>query len=412
MSAEASTGAGAISAPWLTLIGLGDDGWDGLSQLARAALRDATRVYGGARHAKLLAVNGIDVTPWPSPFHEGLETLLAARGTPTVVLASGDPMWFGIGATLARRLSPSEMTILPGQSSLSLAASRLAWPLQEVEIVSLHGRAIDSLRAHLFPGARLLCLTSNGQAVDAIADLLADEGYGASRLTVLEHLGGPRERIVTGTAESWDDAVADLNVLAIEARAVRDTPLRARVPGLPDNAFRHDGKITKREVRAVTLARLAPVPGARLWDIGAGSGAVSIEWLRAARGTSAIALEPNDERRAVALANAAALGTPQLDLRSAAAPEGLDGLEPPDAVFLGGGLTAPGIVDAVYGALVSGGRLVANAVTLESEAVLLAAHARLGGDLTRIAISRASPVGGLTGWRPLMPVTQWSLVKP
>ncbi|MCA1242845.1 precorrin-6y C5,15-methyltransferase (decarboxylating) subunit CbiE [Stappia stellulata] len=401
-----------MSAPWLTLIGLGEDGWDGLSQVARATLRDATRVYGGARHAKLLVVNGIDVTPWPSPFHEGLETLLSARGTPTVVLASGDPMWFGVGATLARRLSPSEMIILPGQSSLSLAASRLGWPLQDVEIVSLHGRAIDSLRAHLCPGARLLCLTSNGAAVDAIADLLADEGYGASRLTVLEHLGGPRERIVTGTAESWDDAVADLNVLAIEARAVRDTPLRARVPGLPDNAFRHDGKITKREVRAVTLARLAPVPGARLWDIGAGSGAVSIEWLRAARGTSAIALEPNDERRAVALANAAALGTPQLDLRSAAAPEGLDGLEPPDAVFLGGGLTAPGIVDAVYGALVSGGRLVANAVTLESEAVLLAAHARLGGDLTRIAISRASPVGGLTGWRPLMPVSQWSLVKP
>jgi precorrin-6Y C5,15-methyltransferase (decarboxylating) len=412
VSENASTDAGVASAPWLTLIGLGEDGWDGLSQVARATLRDAARVYGGARHAKLLAINGIDVTPWPSPFHEGVETLLAARGTPTVVLASGDPMWFGIGATLARRLSPSEMTILPGQSSLSLAASRLGWALQDVEIVSLHGRAIDSLRAHLFPGARLLCLTSNGAAVDAIADLLADEGYGASRLSILEHLGGPRERIVTGTAESWDDAVADLNVLAIEARAVRDTPLRARVPGLPDNAFRHDGKITKREVRAVTLARLAPVPGARLWDIGAGSGAVSIEWLRAARGTSAIALEPNDERRAVALANAAALGTPQLDLRGASAPEGLDGLDPPDAVFLGGGLTAPGIVDAVHDALVSGGRLVANAVTLESEAVLLAAHARLGGELTRIAISRASPVGGLTGWRPLMPVTQWSLVKP
>ncbi|WP_172838640.1 precorrin-6y C5,15-methyltransferase (decarboxylating) subunit CbiE [Stappia sp. ES.058] len=394
------------------LIGLGEDGWDGLSQLARGALRDSPRVFGGARHAKLLVAHGIEVTLWPSPFHEGLEALLSARGTPTVVLASGNPMWFGIGSTLARRLSPSEMTILPGHSSLSLAASRLCWPLQDVEIVSLHGRSLDSLRARLYPGARLLCLTSDGAAVHAIADLLADEGYGASRLTVLEHLGGSRERVVAGTAEGWDEAVADLNVLAIEAEAVRDTPLRACVPGLPDDAFRHDGKITKREVRAVTLARLAPVPGARLWDIGAGSGAVSIEWLRAARGTSAIALEPDDGRRAVALANAAALGTPQLDLRNASAPEGLDGLERPDAVFLGGGLTAPGIVDAVFEALTPGGRLVANAVTLESEAVLLAAHARLGGELTRIAISRASPVGGLTGWRPLMPVTQWSLVKP
>ncbi|WP_349359197.1 precorrin-6y C5,15-methyltransferase (decarboxylating) subunit CbiE [Stappia sp.] len=404
--------SGQTLAPWLTVVGLGDDGAEGLPPLARRALDEAGRVFGGARHRDLLAPAGIAVTPWPSPFRAGLEALLAARGTPTVVVASGDPMWFGIGATLARHIAADEMLVLPAPSSLSLAAARLGWPLQEVEILSLHGRPLDAMRACLFPGARLLCLTSDGAAISDIADLLADEGYGASRLTVLEHLGGPRERRVSGTAEGWCETVNDLNVLAIEAVPVRDTPLRARVPGLPDDAFRHDGKITKREVRAVTLARLAPVPGALLWDIGAGSGAVSIEWLRAARGTRAIALEPNDARRTTARANAAALGTPHLDLRDATAPDALDGLEDPDAVFLGGGLTAPGIVDAVMAALRPGGRLVANAVTLESEAVLLAAHARHGGELCRLSIARASPVGGLTGWRPLMPVTQWSLVKP
>ena len=228
---------------------------------------------------------------------------------------------------------------------------------------------------------------------------------------VLEHLGGPAERRVEALAESFEGVVADLNVTAIEAVPVRDTPLRARVPGLPDDAFRHDGKLTKREIRAATLARLMPLPGSLLWDVGAGSGAVAIEWMRAARGARAIGLEPHDERRAVARANAAALGTPGLELLDADAPEGLEGLEAPDAVFLGGGLTAPGMIEAVLRALKPGGRLVANAVTLESEAVLLAAHARFGGELTRIAISRASPVGGMTGWRPLMPVTQWSLVR-
>ena len=403
--------AGASPVPWLTVIGIGEDGVVGLSPLARLALADARRVFGGERHRGLLRAAGIDVTPWPSPFQDGLEQLLAGRGTSTAVVASGNPMWFGIGATLARYVPANEMSVLPAPSCLSLAAARLGWPLHDIEIVSLHGRPVDTLRASLYPHARLLCLTANGAAISGIADLLTDEGYGDSRLTVLEHLGGPHERVVGGTAEGWNEEIADLNVLAIEAIAVRDTPLRSRVPGLPDDAFRHDGKITKREVRAITLARLAPVPGALLWDIGAGSGAVSIEWLRAARGTQAIALEPKGERRATALANAAALGTPQLSLLDASAPEGLTGLDTPDAVFLGGGLTTPGVLDAVMTALKPGGRLVANAVTLESEAILLAAHGKFGGEICRLSVSRASPVGDLTGWRPLMPVTQWSLTR-
>ena len=407
-----SPGDTARPAPWLTVIGLGEDGVDGLSPIARQALADAKRVFGGARHGELVAPLGIEVETWPSPFHKGLEALLSARGEPVAVLASGDPMWFGIGSTLARSVPVEEMLVLPAPSSLSLAAARLGWPLQDVETLSLHGRPVDLLRAVLHPGAKVLCLTSGARAAEEIADLLVDEGYGASRLTVLEHLGGPAERILSGSAEGWRGEVAALNVVALEAVAVRDTPLRPRLPGLPDDAFRHDGKITKREVRSVTLARLMPMPGALLWDIGAGSGAVAIEWLRAAPRSRAIALEPDDTRRATARANAAALGVPHLDLRPDAAPVGLEGLPPPDAIFLGGGLTAPGTLEAALAALRPGGRLVANAVTLESEAILLAAHARHGGELVRIAVSRAGAVGGMTGWRPLMPVTQWSLILP
>ncbi|GGE89064.1 precorrin-6y C5,15-methyltransferase (decarboxylating) subunit CbiE [Stappia taiwanensis] len=401
-----------MSAPWLTLIGIGEDGWDGLGPLSRQALAEAGAIYGAKRHAALLEGKCGPVIPWPAPFSAGVEALMARRGQPTVVLATGDPMWFGVGATLARRLPAGEMTVLPGLSAFSLAAARLGWPLQETELLSLHGRPVDTLRAFLRPGARLLCLTSNAATAASVADLLADEGYGDSRMIALEHLGGPRERQVSARAEGWAEEITDFYVLAIEAEAVRDTPLRARVPGLPDDAFRHDGKITKREIRAATLARLAPVADAMLWDIGAGSGAIGIEWMRAARGARAIGLEPNAGRRATARANAAALGTPGLELLDATAPEGLAGLPSPDAVFLGGGLTAPGILDAVMESLRPGGRLVANAVTLESEAVLLAAYTHFGGDLCRLSIARAAPVGSLTGWRPLMPVTQWSLIKP
>lgn len=401
-----------MTAPWLTVVGIGEDGIDGLSAVAKQALQEASCIFGGARHLELAGALAARTVPWPLPFAKGFELLEARRGTPTVVLATGDPMCFGLGATLSRRYPAEEMLVLPAPSAFSLAAARLGWPLQDADCLSLHGRPLDTLRAHLYPGARLLCLTSNAEAPRAIADLLADEGYGSSRMTALEHMGGTRERIVTGIAESWHEGVGDFHLLAIEALTVRDTPVRSRVPGLPDDAFRHDGKITKREIRAVTLAKLSPHPGALLWDIGSGSGSVSIEWLRSGPRMRAIALEPDAERRAFALANAASLGTPGLDLRDTSAPEGLKQLPEPDAIFFGGGLTAPGALEAALAALKSGGRLVANAVTLESEMVLLQAYGARRGELSRLSISRASALGGLTGWRPLMPVTQWSFVKP
>ncbi len=401
-----------MTAPWLTVVGIGEDGIDGLSALAKRALQDASCVIGGARHLELAGSLNAQTVPWPLPFAKGFELLDQRRGTPTVVMATGDPMCFGLGATLSRRYRAEEMLVLPTPSAFSLAAARLGWPLQDVDTLSLHGRPVDGLRLHLFPGARLLCLTSNADAPRMVADLLADEGYGTSRMTALEHMGGERERVISGIAESWHADVADFHLLAIEAVAVRDTPIRSRVPGLPDDAFRHDGKITKREIRAATLAKLAPHPDALLWDIGAGSGSVSIEWLRSGPRMRAIALEPDAKRRAFALANAASLGTPGLDLRDIAAPEGLVGLPEPDAIFFGGGLTAPGALEAALAALKSGGRLVANAVTLESEMVLLKTYEAQGGELCRLSIARAAPVGGLTGWRPSMPVTQWSFVKP
>lgn len=401
--------------PWLTILGIGEDGVDGLSQAGRSALQAASLVYGGARHLELLQGNSVstdcEMKAWPSPFSKGIEELAANRGQNTVVLATGDPQWFGIGATLHRRFSAEEIEVIPHLSAFSLAASRLGWPLQNVETISLHGRPLDTLRGFLYPGARIIALTSNGEAPGEIADLLADEGYGASTLTVLERLGGPQEKVTVCEAEEFSGKAAELNTVAIEAKPIPNTPVLSRTPGLPDSAFRHDGKMTKQEVRAVTLAKLAPISGQLLWDIGAGSGSIGIEWLRAAMNTKAIAIEPLEKRHVFIRGNAAALGTPQLQLVEGKAPEALDDLPQPDAIFVGGGLTSTDIIKTCFEALPSGGRLVANAVTLEGEQVLAQSWKKYGGELCRLAISRADPIGGLTGWRPMMPVTQWSLVK-
>ncbi|AXS39126.1 precorrin-6y C5,15-methyltransferase (decarboxylating) subunit CbiE [Breoghania sp. L-A4] len=395
--------------PWLTLVGIAEDGF--LSDAARAALEAAEVVYGGARHFEIVENLGGKQKTWPSPFSAVYEELDALRGRPVAVLATGDPQWYGIGATLARHFDAGEMRVLPAPSAFQLAAARLRWPLQDVETISLHGRPVETLRGFLAPGVRIIALTSNGDTVREVADILTADGYGGSRLVALEHMGGDRERIVEATARAWRETIADFNTLAIDCLADPGLAVRPRVPGLPDEAFRHDGKMTKREVRAVTLARLQPVPGALLWDIGAGCGSVAIEWMRAARNAHAVAIEPLAERRAMMAENALALGVPGLEIREGAAPDALDSLPAPDAIFIGGGLTAEGVFEAAWAALKPGGRLVANAVTLESEARLLALHRRHGGALTRIAISRASPVGGLTGWRPMMPVTQWAITK-
>ncbi|WP_269583978.1 precorrin-6y C5,15-methyltransferase (decarboxylating) subunit CbiE [Roseibium sp. Sym1] len=399
-----------MSAPWLTLVGIGEDGV--LAPGGADALAQAEIVYGGARHLELAGDIPGEKRPWPSPFSSVFEELAALRHRSVAVLATGDPMWFGIGSSLLGHFEPQDMTVLPSLSAFQLAASRMGWALQETDCLSVHGRSVDMLRAALYPGARLLVLTSNGATPREVADLLADEGYGRTRMTVLEHIGGTRERRVAGTAETWSETVADFHTLALDVVADAGFRFRGRTPGLADDAFRHDGKMTKQDIRAVTLAELKPYPGALLWDIGAGCGSVAIEWLRAAPRTRAIGLEPQDERRRLAAENAVALGVPHLDLKDATAPEGLKGLPAPDAVFIGGGLTVPGVVEAALNALKPGGRLVANAVTLESEVVLLGAYQGLGGTLKKLSVHRASAVGGLTGWRPLMPVTQWSFTKP
>lgn len=402
-----------MNGPWLSIVGIGEDGLAGLGAAAQGALKAAPVVFGGERHLGLLPeCAGQQRRAWPSPLAGGIRDLMALRGTPVAVLASGDPLWFGIAATLLRHVPADEVIVLPAPSSFSLAAARLGWPLQDTTCLSLHGRPVAALAAHLAPGRDLLCLTSDGTTPAAIARLLVAQGYGPSAITVLGHLGGPAEARTDGTADSFDATAPDLNVTAIRCRLAEGAVPRAAVPGLPDDAFRHDGKLTKREVRAATLSKLMPLPGQRLWDVGAGCGSVAIEWLRASPGGSAIALEPRADRLAMIADNALSLGVPQLQVVEGTAPAALADLPDPDAVFIGGGLSDPAIAEACLARLPRGGRLVANAVTLEGQAVLVDLHRSLGGELCRIMIERAGAVGGLTAWRPAMPVMQFAMVKP
>ncbi len=349
---------------------------------------------------------------WQSPFGRSVEEIVARRGTPVVVLASGDPFFFGVGATLARRVAAAEIRTLPAPSSFSLAASRLGWALQEATLVSLHGRPLDLVRPHLQPGNRVLALTSDGTGPKALAELLTESGFGQSRLTVLEALGGAGERVTTQIASLFMlGVVHPLNVCAIEVAADRGGRVLPLSAGRDDLLFEHDGQITKREVRALTLSALSPRKGELLWDIGAGSGSIGIEWMLADPAMRAIAIEASPERAVRVGRNAEAFGVPGLMVVQGKAPAALTGLSRPDAIFIGGGGSEPGVMDAAVAALGEGGRLVANAVTTEMEAVLLQRHAQLGGSLIRIDIARALPIGGMTGWRPAMPVTQWSWTK-
>ena len=398
--------------PWLTVVGIGEDGFRGLGKNARHALLRATRIVGAPRQLALLpaCIRGAREA-WPSPF--SLEPLLSRRGEALCVLASGDPMLFGVGASLARQVPGDEMVILPAPSSLSLAAARMGWPLQDVVTLSVVARPLAALNAQLFSGARLLVLSNDGQSPAAIARLLRERGFGPSRLSVLEHLGGDAERRVEGLASDWSDPpVADLNVLAIECLAERDTPRLSRLAGLPDSAFQHDGQLTKRDVRAITLARLAPAPGELLWDVGAGSGSIGIEWMRAHPSCRALAIEADDGRQQLVEYNRDALGVPGLQLIRGSAPQALQGLEPPDAIFIGGGVTRDGVLDACWAALKPGGRLIANAVTLQSEMTLMSWRDRHGGELTRIHIAQAQPLGEFDTWRQALPITLLDVTKP
>ncbi|MER9376618.1 precorrin-6y C5,15-methyltransferase (decarboxylating) subunit CbiE [Mesorhizobium sp. M0491] len=401
-------------AAWLTVVGIGEDGLAGLGDEAKQRIAQAEIIFGGKRHLALVAsfAKG-DARPWPVPFDAEMTDVLTLAGRRVCVLASGDPFFHGVGATLARKVKPQEMHVIPAPSAVSLAAARLGWALQDIETVSLHGWPLDLIRPLLQPGARILALTSDAEAPAAIARLLTELDFGASRLTILEALGGPSENHRSVRADAFDlENINPLNVLAIEVESGPDARVLPLTSGLADHLFEHDGQITKREIRAITLSALAPRRGELLWDIGAGSGSIGIEWMLAHPSMRTIAIETDPIRAARIGRNAAACGVPGLVVVEGSAPKALARLDTPDAIFIGGGGSDAGVLNAAIKALRTGGRLVANAVTLEMEALLLARHVSLGGDLTRIAISRASPVGAMQAWRPAMPVTQWSWVKP
>ncbi len=397
----------------VVVVGIGADGWDGLAPTSRAEVERADVLLGSARQLDLVPPEvPAERVPWPSPLTEALPGLVEEHaGRALVVLASGDPMLSGIGTTLTRLLGAGRVRVLPAPSSVSLACARLGWAVEDTEVVSLVGRPIELLHPHVQPGRRLLVLGSDGGTPAQVAALLAGRGYGQSLVTVLGGLGGPDEEVRTGTAATWSQPAPALVVTAVECRADRGTMPLPTTPGLPDGAYESDGQLTRSEVRAVTLARLAAVPGQLLWDVGAGAGSIGIEWMRAHPTCRAVAVEASAERAERIARNAARLGVPYLRVVHGHAPEVLARLGAPDAVFIGGGLTTPLLVDTCWDALPPGGRMVANAVTVESEAVLAQWHARVGGDLVRVEVARAEPVGSFTGWKPAMPVTIWSVTR-
>jgi precorrin-6Y C5,15-methyltransferase (decarboxylating) len=385
----------------------GDIAQRGFEAIARALAGEEPDRSAAATYA-----DGRQLIEWEPPLDNMVEQVLALRERPTVILASGDPMWFGMGATLTRHLLPSEFVIHAHPSAFQLAAARLHWPVQSVTTLSLHARPIEMLHPHLLPGNKLLALTSDHSTIDLALELLVDRGYGRSIVTALENLGGPEERLTTSEAENFDThEIEDFYVLAIDCVPDFTTPLLPQIPGLPDDAFVNDGQLTKREVRAATLAKLAPFPGALLWDVGAGSGSVAIEWMRAARDARAVAFESEGNRLQMIAVNASALGVPGLEIVAGEAPGTFGRRTPPDAVFLGGDVGNDDLFDACWSALKPGGRLVANAVTLDAEHALYSRHLQLGGELTRIEISGLDRIGGHRAFKPRMAVTQWVVTK-
>ncbi|HEY4356633.1 MAG TPA: precorrin-6y C5,15-methyltransferase (decarboxylating) subunit CbiE [Acidobacteriaceae bacterium] len=401
--------------PWLTIVGIGEDGWEGLTPSARQAIDSAKILYGGARHLAFIPSTAARSIPWPSPLAPAVKEILTVhRGrSSVVVLASGDPMLYGVGVPLTRSLDRSEYRVIPGVSAFSLACARMGWPTAETPLVSLVNRPIEELNRHLRPGQRLMIYSEDGTTPGAVARMLVSSGYGASRFEVFESLGGPAEKHHEAEARSWpQDRCGDLNAIAVHCVAdpgARPLPL---IPGLTEDAFETDGQLTKREVRAITLARLAPLPGQHLWDVGAGTGTIGIEWMRSHPSCACTAFEAREDRAQNIAANAKKLGTPGLRVILGAAPESFGGNRQPDAIFIGGGLSHENLFESCWTALPSGGHLVVNAVTLSSEARLVALQQEFGGDLVRIEIARAEAVGNELGWRPVMPITQWAVVKP
>ena len=399
--------------PWLSVVGIGEDGLDGLGATALEAIAAAEILVGGERTLAMIPPDARERRRWPSPFSALNSELRTMSGRRVCVLASGDPLCYGVGSTIARDFTLDEMRIHPTTSSFSLACARLGWNLPEVETISLHARPSAAFRAAVRPGTRIVSLTNDATTPRLVAEMLCEAGYGESRVVVLERLGGPAERVRETTARGYAlEDVQALNTVAVECSAGADSPLLPRVPGLPDDAYEHDGQLTKRVARASALAALAPCPGHLLWDVGAGCGSIGIEWMRAARGARAVAIERDPERIALIERNAERLGTPDLRVVRGEAPGALADLDgPPDAVFAGGGLATPGLLDVCWAELPPGGRLVAHAVTVEGEQALADAHVKIGGELSRIAVSHAAPIGRFTAFRPALPVTELAVTR-
>ncbi len=400
--------------PWLHIVGIGEDGMDGLTPATRAVVEAAEIIIGGDRHHRLSDKVTARRLSWPSPFDDLIDQLQQFRGKRVVVLATGDPLWYSVGARIGRRIDPAEITYHPQVGAFQLAAARMGWSMADLETLTVHGRPVEQMIAFIQPDQRLLILTTGAETPAQIARFLTERGFGKSRMTVFANMGGADEARFDGVAESWNHVVPDFNTLAVECVASGNAALMPRVPGLADELFHHDGTMTKQEVRAVTLAKLMPMRGALLWDVGTGCGSVAVEWMRAARYAHAIGIEPRADRRVMAAENARALGVPRLEIVAGEAPEALKGLAAPDAIFIGGGLSRE-LFEACWQALRPLGRLVANAVTLESETLLAALHREHGGQLCRLRLERAEEFGAGSGrhlgWKPMRSVTQWSLVK-
>lgn len=396
---------------WLDIIGIGEDGEAGLSADALARLQAAEVIVGGDRHHKLATNGSAKRIAWPSPFDVMIDEIKSHKGKKIVILVTGDPLWFSVGARILKAIPSREIRFHPQLSAFQWAACRLGWSLADCETVTVHGRAVEQIIPHFAPGVKLLVLTRDGETPREIAELLSHRGFGQSRMHVLAALGSGNEQRIDGVAADWSKTVPDFHTLAIECIADETATVFSRAGGLPDDAFQHDGQITKQVVRTVTLAGLMPYPDALLWDVGAGCGSVAIEWMRAARECRAIAVEPDAKRREMIAENAKSLGVPKLQIVPGSAPEMLEGLETPDAIFIGGGLAGDGVFETCWKALRKGGRLVANAVTVESETKLNSLHEKHGGELIRILVQTAEPVGRFHGWKPSMPVTQWKVVK-
>lgn len=397
---------------WLSVIGIGEDGLSGLSNASCKLVETAEILIGGKRHLEMVQDFSGEKLTWRTPLSDTIADIASYRGKRVCVLATGDPMWFGIGVTLGRNFSADEMVIVPALSAFSMTAAHTGWSLDKTEAITLHGRPLSNLARHLYPNANWMILSENGETPAIVANWLCERGFGSSEITVLEHLGGEQQRIRTSVASNFTlDDIADLNTIAVGCVAGKNANWQSPAPGLLDDDFIHDGQLTKREVRAATLAALNPYPGALLWDIGAGCGSVAIEWMRAAKGARAIAIESSDKRVTMIAQNAERFGVSDIKIIHGKAPEALPD-EIPDAVFIGGGVTNTALFDRAWKALRAGGCMVANVVTIEGEARLHDLQKAYGGELVRIAVSRLGPIGGLNAWKPMMQVTQWQVTKP